>query len=237
MKVSIIIPVYNEEKTLEEVLTNVLNLKFSSSIDSFELIVVDDASTDSSFEEINRIIQKNGSDLIQLSHSHNKGKGAALRTGIAISSGDIIVFHDSDLELSPNDIPKSVDCMLKHNVEFVNGSRYIPGIIRPTYAYKRYVLNKLFSNLVSLLLDVRITDIACGHKIFSRELIEQLDLKEDRFGVEAEIVIKVLRLRKNAIIEVPVEYFPRNYGEGKKFKNIDGLKVLWAIFKYGLFKF
>ncbi|MBD78707.1 MAG: hypothetical protein CL840_07295 [Crocinitomicaceae bacterium] len=236
MKVSIIIPVFNEERDLKSTLDKVVNLQFKEPVSSFEVIVVDDASTDSSSEVLSNVAQENQNILFKRTHEINSGKGAALKTGIESSSGDIIAFQDSDSELDPNDLPILVNEMLVNNVEFANGSRYLPGIVRPTYAYKRYVFNKLFSNLVSLLLDVRVTDIACGHKVFQRKLLNQIKIKENRFGVEAEIVIKALRLRKNAVVEVPVHYYPRNYGDGKKFKNVDGIRVLWAIFKYGLFR-
>lgn len=235
MKVSIIVPVYNEERDLEGTLEKVLNLKFESPIKSYEVIVVNDASTDGSLKVIENLEVKYP-ELLRKTHSVNLGKGAALKTGIEISTGDYIAFQDSDAELDPGDLPELVKQMIINKVEFANGSRYLPGLIRQTYAYKRYLLNKLFSNLVSFLLNVRITDLACGHKVLSRNLINQFEITEERFGVEAEVIIKVLKLRKNSIIEVPVHYFPRNYGEGKKFQNIDGLRVLFAIFKYSLFK-
>jgi len=234
MKVSIIVPVYNEERDLGSTLEKVLNLKFDAPIESFEVIVVNDASTDGSSEVIDNL-EKKYPELLKLTHSVNSGKGAALKTGIECAKGDFVAFQDSDAELDPFDLPELVKQMIIHDVEFANGSRYLPGLIRQTYAYKRYMLNKIFSNLVSFLLNVRITDLACGHKVISKNLLSQFEITEERFGVEAEVVIKVLKLRKNSVIEVPVNYFPRNYGEGKKFQNVDGIRVLFAIFKYSLF--
>jgi hypothetical protein len=112
----------------------------------------------------------------------------------------------------------------------------MPGKIRPLYSYKRYYFNKLFTRLTSILIDVRLTDVACGYKLFTKSIYDQIDMKENRFGFEAELIIKVIRLKKILIAEVPVHYFPRNIGDGKKIRNIDGVKIFWTIIKYGLLR-
>lgn len=233
MHLSVIVPCYNEEldvvqvlKRLQEVLSGYLN-------DDFEVIVVDDCSTDSSLAKITEFCE-NQSAFQVITQSVNRGKGAAIKKGFEHSKGNYIVIQDADLELSCEDIPTMLE-QVNDQVDFVNGSRYMPGVIRPLYAYKRYFLNKQFTRLASLLVDVRYTDIACGYKLFSRELLNKIELKENRFGIEAEMIIKASRLSKNSIVEVPVHYFPRNKGEGKKIRNIDGFRIFWVILKYGLF--
>jgi len=118
----------------------------------------------------------------------------------------------------------------------VNGSRYMPGIPRPLASYRRYLANRLFTWLTSVLINVRLTDMACGYKLFSRELYNQIKLKENGFGFEAELIIKALKIKKNNITEVPVNYFPRNEAEGKKFRSLDGIKILFTIFRYAIFR-
>ena len=125
---------------------------------------------------------------------------------------------------------------METNVQFINGSRYLPGVVRPLASYRRYWGNKFFTNLTSILINVRLTDMACGYKLIHRDLYKQINLKEDRFGFEAELIIKALRIKRNNVAEVPVRYFPRNAGEGKKLNNMDALKILWTIVKYGVLR-
>lgn len=235
MKLSIIIPVYNEEKLVPQVIDKLFSIDYSKRIESFEIVVVDDCSTDNTNSVISDFI-RGKSNITLVKHDKNKGKGAAVKTGIEKSSGDIIIVQDADLELVPEDIPLMISTMIDLKVEFVNGSRYMPGIIRPLYSYRRYYFNKLFTRLASTLINVRLTDLACGYKLFTRNIYNQLKLRENRFGFEAEILIKVARLKKTLIAEVPVHYFPRNEGDGKKLRNIDGIKIFWVILKYGFFK-
>ncbi len=236
MKLSIIIPVYNEEKLVIQVIEKLLLLKLPEFITQSEIIIVDDYSSDNTTQVISKFI-KDKQAIKLLKHDTNKGKGAAVRTGITASEGEIIIIQDADLELLPDDIPLMINTMQSLNVEFINGSRYMPGIIRPLYSYRRYYFNKLFTRLASVLINVRLTDLACGYKLFTRNIYNQISLKENRFGFEAELLIKVARLKKTLIAEVPVHYFPRNVGDGKKIRNIDGIRIFWTIIKYGLFRF
>lgn len=235
MKLSIIIPVYNEEQLVLQVIDKLFAIDFTKQVSDFEIIVVDDCSTDNTNNAIQNFIS-NKEKVSLVRHEKNKGKGAAVRTGIEKSTGEIIVIQDADHELIPEDIPLMISTMMDLNVEFVNGSRYMPGKIRPLYSYRRYYFNKLFTRIASLLINVRLTDLACGYKVFTRNIYNQLKLKEDRFGFEAELLIKVARLKKTLIAEVPVHYFPRNEGDGKKLKNSDGFKIFWVILKYGFFR-
>ena len=167
---------------------------------------------------------------------NNRGKGAAVRTGIDAAKGDVFLIQDADLELTPCDIPVMLQAMHDQKVEFVNGSRYLTGIDRPKFSYGRYFFNQLFTMITALLTCSRITDMACGYKLFHRNLYEKIRLHEDRFCFETEMIIKAIRVKKNNMTEVPVHYFPRNEKQGKKLKTIDGLIIFWAIIKYGLLR-
>lgn len=236
MYLSVIIPCYNEEELVVKVLDRLYSVFKESSIVEFEVIVIDDHSKDNSVRVVDSY--KKDRDLNNLSlfrHEVNKGKGAAIQFGFEKSKGEYIIIQDADLELDSGDIPRMLE-QLSDQVDFVNGSRYMSGVVRPLYAYKRYYMNKVFTRLASVLVDVRYTDLACGYKLFSRELLNEISLNENRFGIEAEMIIKASRITKNRIVEVPVHYYPRNKGEGKKIRNTDGIRILWVILKYGLFR-
>lgn len=235
MNLSIIIPLYNEEKLISILLDKLVNLDLPSFVKSREIIIVDDCSKDSSVNSVEKFIEGK-KDFQLFKHEINKGKGAAVRTGFSKAKGDVFLVQDADLELSPDDIPAMLTAMNYLNLGFINGSRYLPGLIRPLSSFGRYAGNRVFTLLASFLMNVKISDLACGYKLIKRDLYEQLDLKENRFGFEAELFIKAMRVKKNNIAEVPVNYFPRTSDEGKKLRNIDGFKILGVILKYGIFK-
>ena len=235
MKLSIIVPLFNEEKNILIVLNQLAKTEYPSHLERVEFVIVDDHSTDNSFEVVSEyIVDKKEFRLFR--HEVNKGKGAAVKTGIKYAIGDAFLVQDSDLELSPSDIPAMVNAMEDLNVQFINGSRYLPGIARPLASYKRYWGNRLFTNLTSVVINVKLTDMACGYKLIHRDLYEKIELRENRFGFEAELIIKALRIKRNNVAEVPVKYFPRNAGEGKKLNSKDAFKILWTIFKYGVLR-
>jgi glycosyltransferase involved in cell wall biosynthesis len=235
MFLSIIIPLYNEEKSIISVLEAVLRVQYPPFLERFEIVVVDDCSRDQSVEVVQQFIKDQpGVKLIR--HEINRGKGAAVRTGIKSASGNVYLIQDADLELVPADIPRLLEAMHQLNIEFVNGSRYLPGIVRPLSSFKRYMGNRFFTFLTSIFINVKITDMACGYKLVHKNLYNKINLKEERFGFEAELIIKAMRIKKNNIAEVPVQYFPRNQGEGKKLRNTDAFKILWTITKYGILK-
>jgi len=234
-KLSIVIPVYNEAKDITVLLGQLAKVEFPSFIEDVEFILVDDCSKDNSVEVITAFIA--GKEQFKLyKHEINKGKGAAVKTGISLAKGDLFLMQDADLELSPSDIPSMLNAINELKVEFINGSRYLPGVVRPLASYKRYMGNKFFTNLTSILINVRFTDMACGYKLIHRNLYNKIELYENRFGFEAELIIKALRIKKNNVAEVPVKYFPRNVGDGKKLNNMDAFKILWTIFKYGVLR-
>lgn len=235
MNISIIVPLYNEEKLIVSVLEELDKVKYPDFVQQVEVVVVDDASKDNSAEVVQDYIKgRSGIKLVR--HEVNQGKGAAVKTGVKASVYENILIQDADLELTPVDIPSLVCAMYELKVPFVNGSRYLPGVIRTAAAYRRYFLNKIFTRVTAILINTYLTDMACGYKLFTRELYEKLDLRENRFGFEAELIIKCGRLRKNWMAEVPVHYSPRNLGQGKKFRTFDGFRIIGTILKYGLFR-
>ena len=150
-------------------------------------------------------------------------------------SGDVLLIQYADLELYPEDILSMLNAMKELEVLFVNGSRYFPGVNRPLFAYNRYLVTKFVSFLTSLLINVKITDTACGYKLITKKLYTQINPKENRFATEAELMLKALKIQRNIITEVPVRYLPRNKGEGKKLKNSDRFKVFWKNIVIGVF--
>ena len=236
MYLSIIIPAYNEEKTLESIIEKLREVQMPAFVEKLEYLIVDDCSSDNT-GNIGKILSEKYPEVSYLKHEVNQGKGGAVHSGYAAAKGDTMLIQDADLELSPNDIPLLLNAMHDLNIMLVNGSRYLPGPIRPAFAYRRYFFNKLFTWFTSILLNVKLTDMACGYKLIKKELLNQINLKEKRFGFECELLIKALRLRKTGIAEVPVHYYPRNEGEGKKLRNSDGLRIFWCIIKYGLLRF
>ncbi len=235
MYLSIIIPAYNEQDTIETVVEKLRSISLPYFVKKTELLIIDDCSSDDT-GNIGTMLSNKYLEVRYLRHEKNQGKGGAVHSGYAVALGDTLLIQDADLELSPDDIPALLQAMYDLDVMLVNGSRYLPGPIRPAFAYSRYFFNQLFTWFTSVLLNVKLTDMACGYKLIKKDLIEQLQLKEKRFGFECELLIKAVRLRKTSIAEVPVHYYPRNEGEGKKLRNIDGLKIFWCIVKYGLFR-
>jgi glycosyltransferase involved in cell wall biosynthesis len=220
MTIDIVIPLYNEEELIIKVLDMLEEVKYPGFISARKIIIVDDGSSDNSYQVVKNYILNKLDHYSLLKMEKNSGKGAAVRYGIDHGTGDLIFIQDADLELVPHDLPGMLLVMKSLNVEFVNGSRYLPGIPRPLSSYRRYLANRFFTWLTSIFINVKLTDMACGYKLFSRELYNKLHLKENRFGFEAEIILKALRIKKNNITEVPVNYFPRNEAEGKKFKSM-----------------
>jgi glycosyltransferase involved in cell wall biosynthesis len=234
MKISIVIPSFNEEASIREVIRHVYSVKYPEFISSIEVIAVNDCSTDSTLQKLNGA-KEDFPELIVVDNEMNMGKGASVRRGFSHATGDVLFVQDADFELSPQDIPRMLEAMKELNVEFVNGSRYMPGVLRPLASYRRYLANRLFTFFVSVLIDVKLTDMACGHKLIHRNLLNQITLRENRFGFEAELILKALKIKKNNIVEVPVRYVPRTQQEGKKLKFKDAFKILLTIIRYGVF--
>jgi len=223
MKITVLIPVYNEINTLEEIIKRVQNTGVAS-----EILVVDDGSADGSQELLQKL---NGKDNIRaIFHEKNQGKGAAVRTGIDAASGDVILIQDADLEYDPRDYPALLQPLEEDLADVVYGSRFLGAARRPTMFW-HMVANKLLTLMTNILYDNILTDMETGYKVFRREIVENMPLHSKRFEFEPEFTAKILK-RKVRIFEVPITFNPRDYDEGKKIGIYDAFEAVWALIKY-----
>ena len=225
--VSIVIPCYNELATLEQVIDAVL----ASPVPHKEVIVVDDASTDGTTELIRNKIEARVDRVI--THDRNRGKGAALRSGFAVATGDVVLIQDADLEYDPRDYEKLLAPIIEGKADVVFGSRFAGGESHRVFYFWHSIVNRLLTLLSNMLTDLNLTDMEVCYKVFRSEVLQQITIEENRFGFEPEITAKVARLRCR-IYEVGVSYAGRTYSEGKKIGWRDGARALWAILKYNL---
>ena len=222
MKISIVIPVYNEEKTVQEMISKVSQIPFEK-----EILVIDDGSTDKT-PEVLRSLQ--GNSLILLRHEQNKGKGAALRTGFSKVTGDIILIQDADLEYNPEDYPALLQPILEGKADVVYGSRFLGGPHRVLFFW-HYAGNRFLTLLSNILSNLNLSDMETGYKVFKKEVLNQIKLKSNRFGFEPEFTIKIAK-KKMRVYEVPISYYGRDYSEGKKITWKDGLAAIYALFRF-----
>lgn len=227
-KLSIVIPCFNEERTLCYCVENVLSIADETL--SLELIIIDDCSTDKSLS-IARELEAENSRIIVLSHEKNQGKGAALRTGFQKATGDFVCVQDADLEYNPMELKKLLVPLISNHADVVFGSRFLsPGAHRVLYFWHS-LGNRFLTFISNMLTDLNLTDMETCYKVFRREVIQSIEIKENRFGFEPEIVAKVAHLRLR-IFEMGISYYGRTYEEGKKIGTIDGLRALYCIFRY-----
>ncbi len=227
MKLSIVIPVYNEARTVEHLLDMVLGVETGLET---ELIVVDDCSVDGTREVLQQAKSKRPG-MVLLAHDRNQGKGAALRTGFAAATGDIVLIQDADLEYDPKEYPHLLKPILDGHADVVFGSRFLGGGAHRVVFYWHYVGNKILTMLSNMMTNLNLTDMEVCYKVFRREVLKDIRISEDRFGFEVEITAKVAR-KKWRIYEVPISYYGRDYAEGKKITWKDGFRALWCILKY-----
>ena len=228
LKLSIIIPVYNESGSIEEILRSVQNAPVNM---DKEIIIIDDGSNDGTQDILKKISNREGCHI--LFHKNNRGKGAALRTGFAVAKGDIVLIQDADLEYDPADYPVLLEPILSGHADVVFGSRFLGGPHRVLYFW-HYVANRFLTLLSNMFNNLNLTDMEVCYKVFRRDVLQQLTLKCDRFGFEPEVTAKIARLGVR-IYEVPVRYYGRTYAEGKKIGWKDGVAALWWIVRFGLF--
>ena len=227
MKVSVVMAVYNEENYIEEIVRRVL----ASPVEK-EVIIVDDCSNDGTRARLTEIAREAPEGTIRvLFQERNLGKGAALRTGFAAVTGDIVIIQDADLEYDPAEYPRLIAPILADKGDVVYGSRFVGSESHRVLYFWHYVANRFLTLLSNMFTNLNLTDMETGYKIFRRETLQQLRLREDRFGFEAEVTARVAAL-KCRVYEVGIAYFGRTYEEGKKIGWKDGLRTLWCILKY-----
>jgi len=232
-KLSIIIPVYNEEKFIAELYSRVLQVELHTGI-SKEVIIINDGSDDGTKNIIKGFDDEN---TIIIDKERNSGKGACIRLGLEKASGDIILIQDADLEYDPNEYPKLLDPIISGKAEVVYGSRFKGGEAHRILYYWHSLGNKFLTFFSNILTDLNLSDMECCYKVFRREIIQQINLVENRFGFEPEVTAKLAKLSKKdkcRIYEVGVSYSGRTYKEGKKINWKDGLAAIKCILKYNL---
>lgn len=227
-KLSVIIPVFNELSTIEEIVERVNN----SPIENIEIIIVDDYSTDGTRDIYESKIRPNVSQIIL--QNQNYGKGFAIKTGIQHATGDILVIQDADLEYDPNEYPALIDPIAKNKADVVYGSRFMGGGPHRVVYFWHYMGNKFLTLLSNMLTNINLTDMETCYKAFRTDLIKSINIQENRFGFEPEITAKIAKLDVR-IYEIGISYYGRTYDEGKKIGWRDGLKALYCILKYNLF--
>lgn len=224
---SIVIPVYNEAATLEHIVDVVRDVDVGL---EKEIVLVDDCSTDGTREVLARLAEEDPTLRVAY-HEVNRGKGAALRTGFAAATGDLVLIQDADLEYDPHEYPHLLAPILAGRADVVYGSRFLGGGAHRVVYFWHYLGNKFLTTLSNMMTDLNLTDMEVCYKVFRRELIQSIPLKENRFGFEVEITAKVAR-RKCRVYEVPISYYGRDYAEGKKIGWKDGFSALRCILKY-----
>ena len=234
MKLSIVIPIFNEEKTLLEIIRRV---RASTDYEK-ELILVDDCSQDGTRDILKSI--ENDADLSVHYHEVNQGKGAALRTGFQFVTGDVVLIQDADLEYDPGEYPILLEPIEKGLADVVYGSRFKGSRMSRVHMYWHQMANNLLTWMSNMFTNLNLTDMETCYKVFKVEVLRDIKFESNRFGFEPEVTAKISRVRLNGkrvrVYEVPISYYGRDYEEGKKIGWKDGVAAMWHIFKYNVFR-
>jgi len=232
VKLSVVIPVFNEEQTLREILARVRATPYDK-----EIVLVDDCSVDGTRAILKEL--EGDADLKILYHAVNKGKGAALRTGFEHAEGDVVLIQDADLEYDPGEYPILLEPIEKGLADVVYGSRFRGSRMSRVHMYWHQMANNLLTWVSNMFTNLNLTDMETCYKVFKREVLEGIELESNRFGFEPEITAKIARKRLDGrrvrVYEVPISYYGRDYADGKKIGWKDGVAALWHIVKYNLF--
>jgi glycosyltransferase involved in cell wall biosynthesis len=229
LKISIVIPCFNERKTILKIVEAVLN----SPVLNKEIIIVDDCSTDGTQEILKQEIEPLVDKIIY--HKKNQGKGAALRTGFANITGDIVIIQDADLEYNPKEYSILLEPFLEDEADVVYGSRFRGGRPHRVVYYWHSLGNIFLTTLSNMLTNINLSDMECCYKVFRKEIIQSIKIEENRFGFEPEITAKIAKIGCR-IYEVGISYYGRTYKEGKKINWIDGIHAIYCILKYNIFR-
>jgi glycosyltransferase involved in cell wall biosynthesis len=235
-KLSIIIPIYNEAATIHLILDKIKNVSLPDNIEK-EIIIVDDCSTDNSKTKIEDYIVGNSElDIKSYQHHKNKGKGAAIHTGISKATGDFTIIQDADLEYNPEEYNILLQPVLDGFADVVYGSRFMGGNAHRVLFFWHTIGNKFLTFLSNMFSNLNLTDMETCYKLFNTKMLQSLHLNEKRFGFEPEVTAKISRIPKIRIYEVGISYYGRTYDEGKKINWKDGFRAIYCILKYGLLR-
>lgn len=231
---SVIIPAYNEERTITAILDKVIAAPLPAGIEK-EIVIVNDASTDKTAEVVEKYLQSSQANIQFYSHSVNKGKGAALHTAIEKATGDFIIVQDADLEYDPNEYTILLKPVLDGFADVVYGSRFMGGKPHRILFFWHSIGNKFLTGVSNMFTNLNLTDMETCYKLFRADILKSLYLCEKRFGFEPEVTAKMSRIPNVRIYEVGISYYGRTYAEGKKINWKDGVRALWCILKYNVF--